>query len=108
MFSSLKDIVVLMGIFGIPSIFSICVYCFAMVRKFSKRVTILMKAQQAQMRSQLLNDYHVYVNQGYISEDDLEDWDNRYQSYHELGQNGILDTRREQLLTLPNSKTGGE
>ena len=62
-----------------------------------------MKAQQAQMRAQLLADYHSAMCDGFISEDDLQEWENQYQSYHELGQNGVLDVRREQLMQLPNS-----
>lgn len=63
-----------------------------------------MKSQQAQMRSQLLDQYHKYMDQGFITEEQLEDWENQYQSYHELGQNGILDARRTQLFQLPNKK----
>lgn len=63
-----------------------------------------MKSQQAQMRTKLLELYHFYMNQGFISEDDLEDWENQYQAYHELGKNGVLDARREQLLKLPSEK----
>ena len=34
----------------------------------------------------------------------MEDWENQYKAYHSLGENGILDSRREQLLMLPNKK----
>ena len=34
----------------------------------------------------------------------MEDWENQYKAYHSLGENGILDSRREQLLQLPNKK----
>ena len=34
----------------------------------------------------------------------MEDWENQYKAYHSLGENGILDSLREQLLQLPNKK----
>ena len=93
-----------MAILGIPSVFSMTLWCVKSCRKYTKQLKILMKSQQAQMRTKLLEKYHEYISQGWISEDDLADWDNQYQSYHELGQNGILDNRREQLFKLPNRK----
>lgn len=60
-----------------------------------------MKSQQAQMRSQLLKDYSTYKAQGYITDLQLQDWENQYQAYHELGANGVLDSRRAELLNLP-------
>lgn len=91
-----------LGVLGIPSIFSLTVWCLNKSRGLAKQIGILMKAQQAQMRTQLLQQYHLYIDQGWISEDDLEDWENQYQSYHALGQNGILDARRTALFALPN------
>ena len=54
------------------------------------------------MRSQLIEQYHQYIDQGYITEEQMEDWENQYQAYHSLGENGILDSRRKDLLRLPN------
>lgn len=63
-----------------------------------------MKAQKAQMRSQLLKDYYFYKERGYILPIELDDWENQYQAYHELvGPNGVLDDRRLVLMKLPNS-----
>lgn len=33
---------------------------------------------------------------------------NQYQAYHSLGENGILDSRRAELLKLPNRKPNKE
>ena len=38
----------------------------------------------------------------------MEDWENQYQAYHSLGENGILDSRRAELLKLPNRKPNKE
>ena len=98
-------IVTLLGIFGIPSIFSMTVWCFNQCKKFKKHLVILMQAQKAQMRSQLLTQYHEYELMGWVSEDDLEDWEHQYKAYHELvGDNGVLDARRAKLLNMPNHR----
>lgn len=96
------DFVTKLGIFGIPSIFSMVVYAIGKTIVLTKKINILMKAQQAQMRTQLLEQYHRYEAQGWISEEDLEDWENQYQGYHSLGKNGIMDARREKLIAMPN------
>lgn len=93
-----------LSILGIPSIFSMTIWCVRKCTQYTKSLTILMKAQQAQMRSQLLDRYHYYMEDGWISEEHMEDWENQYQSYHALGENGVLDARREQLFQLPNKK----
>lgn len=97
------NIVTLMGILGIPSIFSMTMYCLKKCDTYTRQLVILMKAQKAQMRAQLLKDYKLYKMQGYISDIELKEWQNQYLAYHELvGENGILDDRYRQLLSLPS------
>lgn len=91
-----------MGAIGIPTIFTMTAWCVKRCVGFSKRLKILMEAQQAQMRRDLLNDYHMYMQQGWISDDDMQAWDNAWDKYHNLGVNGVLTARREELLKLPN------
>lgn len=104
--SNIVKVVTVMGLLGIPTIFTMTISCIRSCRKYAKHLAILMKSQQAQMRSNLLDKYHFYMEQGFITEDELEDWENQYQSYHELGKNGVLDARREQLFKLPNETKG--
>ena len=91
-----------LGILGIPSIFTMTVWCIKSCIRYTRQLKVLAKAQQAQMRSQLLEQYHSYIKDGYISEEHMEDWENQYQAYHSLGENGILDSRRETLMKLPS------
>ena len=104
MSSELKEIIAWLGALGIPTIFSMTCWCIKCCVQYTKQLKILAKAQQAQMRSQLLEQYHFYMDDGWISEEHMEDWENQYMAYHSLGENGILDSRREQLLLLPNKK----
>lgn len=99
---TVKEVVAWFGIFGIPTIFTMVTWCVTHVKKYNKNMKILMKAVQAQMRSNLLKQYYLAKDRGYITSDDLDDWENLYQSYHSLGSNGVLDKRREELLAMPN------
>lgn len=101
---NLESIIQWMALLGIPSIFVMILGCIKTCWKYAKQINILMKSQQAQMRTKLLELYHVYIDQGWISEEQLEDWENQYQAYHSLGQNGILDARRQNLFSLPNTR----
>ena len=78
------------------------IWCIKSCIQYTRQLKVLAKAQQAQMRSQLLEQYHSYIKDGYISEEHMEDWENQYQAYHSLGENGILDSRRETLMKLPS------
>lgn len=102
MSSTVVKFVSWLGILGIPSIFTMTVWCIKSCIRYTRQLKVLAKAQQAQMRSQLLEQYHSYIKDGYISEEHMEDWENQYQAYHSLGENGILDSRRETLMKLPS------
>ena len=102
MSSAVAEFVSWLGILGIPSIFTMTVWCIKSCIRYTRQLKVLAKAQQAQMRSQLLEQYHSYIKDGYISEEHMEDWENQYQAYHSLGENGILDSRRETLMKLPS------
>ena len=104
MSDSVKEFVAWLGVLGIPSIFTMTCWCIKSCIHYTKQLKVLAKEQQAQMRSQLLEQYHFYMDDGWISEEHMEDWENQYKAYHSLGENGILDSRREQLLQLPNKK----
>ena len=96
----LRNVVNAMALIGIPSLFACSAYFIKACVKFSKKIDILMSAVQKQMRRELTQDYHKYMEQGFIDDDDMELWMAGYNSYHELGQNGIMDKRAAELLEL--------
>lgn len=96
-----------MTILGLPSLFTIMCFVVGWLRSQGKKINILMKAIQSQMRSELLSDYYRFKSAGYISSDDLDDWENRYQAYHSLGKNGVLDKRRDELFSLKSNLDDG-
>lgn len=103
MADSIKEVVSWMGIIGIPSLFAIIAAIVKSLKSYADKISILCQAQQAQMRAQLLDLYHIYKDKGYVTEEELEEWENQYQAYHSLGKNGVLDKRRDELLKLPSS-----
>ena len=97
---SLRTVASAMAIFGVPSLFALASYFVRACVKFSKKIDILMNAQQKQMRRELTIDYHKYMEEGSIDDDDLDMWEASYQAYHSLGKNGIMDSRRNELIKL--------
>ncbi len=98
----MTQIITILSLLGIPSIFAMVTWCFKECKKLTKTLKILMEAQQKQMARDLTVDYKEYMKQGYIEDEDLELWEENYQKYHSLGANGIMDAKREKLFTLPN------
>lgn len=99
---TLVTIVTTMGLLGIPSIFSMTIWCIKACLKFTKSLSILAEAQQKQMARDLTVDYKGFIKQGWIDTEDLDLWEAQYQKYHALGANGIMDAKRDKLLQLPN------
>lgn len=100
---TIVDIVTIFGIFGIPSIFTMTVWCVRKCNAYTKQLIILMQAQKAQMRADLLKDFATYRDRGYVLDIELQEWQNQYKAYHQLvGENGVLDDRYDRLLKMPN------
>lgn len=100
--SAFIHIVTVFGVLGIPSIFSMTVWCIKACQKFSKQLSIIMEAQQKQMARDLTKDYKEFMKDGWIDVEDLDLWEANYQKYHSLGANGIMDNKRAKLMALPN------
>lgn len=90
-------------VLGLPTIFALSCWCAKKCVQFSKNLNILQSAQKAQMRSQLLNQYYHIKERTFVYADELDDWMNQYQAYHELvGVNGVLDSRKDELTHMPS------
>lgn len=98
--SEVRAVIDIMAFVGMPTIFACIIYIGKFCIRFGKRLDILMNAQQKQMRRELTLDYHKYMDAGYIDDDDLDMWEQAYQAYHALNTNGIMDSRREDLIRL--------
>ncbi|MBR5896260.1 MAG: hypothetical protein IKZ39_01430 [Lachnospiraceae bacterium] len=92
------------ALLGFPTVFAIIAAVLKRMGKISDQIKILMKAQQEQMRGQLLKDYYTYKNRGYVYEYEIRDWELQYKAYHSLGENGIMDKRYESLMSMETRK----
>lgn len=101
-----------MGIFhymtmlGVPTVFAMVCALGKMLWTQGKKISVLMAAQQAQMRRDLMEDYYTFMELGKISARDMDTWEAQYQAYHALGVNGVLDARRDELFRLPTELEG--
>lgn len=75
------------------------------MKQVKTEIDIIKVAMQAQLRDKLLQSYKVYMRQGYADYDDKQNWLNQYNSYHNLGTNGIMDSYKDKLLNLPDTPT---
>lgn len=69
-----------------------------------KEIRALKKGMQALLRDRLLQSYRYYVEKGYATAEERDNWENMYRQYHALGENGVMDNLREKLLDLPTVK----
>ena len=106
---NLRNVINIMALIGIPSLFACAAYFVKACIRFSKKMDTLMNAVQKQMRRELTQDYHQYIDAGHIDDDDLDLWMEGYKAYHDLGQNGVMDKRATDLIELnarPRKKNG--
>lgn len=102
MINNLKAIVDILALVGIPSIFVMISWCIKKINFHMKQMKILSQAQKAQMRGQMLRDYYDFKTRGFLYSDELDEWINQYEAYHILvGPNGVLDSRKDELLKMP-------
>lgn len=101
----LRNIVNILALIGVPSLCTCAAFFVRACVKFSHKIDVLMNAQQKQMRRDLTLDYHRYMGEGHIDDDDLDMWEASYQAYHSLGVNGIMDSRRDDLIKLNSHPT---
>lgn len=99
----IRELSSVLQVLGLPTIFALSCWCAKKCVQFSKNLNILQSAQKAQMRSQLLNQYYHIKERTFVYADELDDWMNQYQAYHELvGVNGVLDGRKDELMHMPS------
>ena len=60
---------------------------------------------QVLLKNELKVRYDYWLDLGYAPEDAKDDLEREYQVYHLMGKNGVMDSRREKFLKLPNEPT---
>lgn len=67
-------------------------------------LTLVKKGTQSTCRNDLEEMYAIAEKQGFCSNEDKQKFESTYQAYHSLGQNGVMDAKREKLLAMPETK----
>ena len=98
------------SLLGIPSLIS-CVLFFVFQLIFNKirdkhnqndrEDTALHKGVQALLRDRLIDGYNTFINRGYVSIVEKQNYDNMYHAYHDLGKNGVMDSMYNEVMELP-------
>lgn len=62
---------------------------------------LVKSALRAMLRSELMRTHHQAVRDGHASTVDKEVMERTYQSYHQLGGNGIATNLHDEMMALP-------
>lgn len=103
-------VVTILGVLGIPSIFTMAVWCIKACKNFAESLNFISSAIKSQIRNDLIKDYDAYTTRGWCSTVEQTEWINRYNNYHNLyGENGVLDNKYTIITNMPNApKTDGK
>lgn len=85
--------------FGIPALLTTGFLAF--IRYFYKQMRSVKTGIQALLRAEMIDSYNHYCEKGYAPIYARTSFENVWQSYHNLGANGVMDNLREQFLRLP-------
>ena len=72
--------------------------------KEEKTVDALKNGVKCLLRSKLMEYHDIYVNQKHISPTEYENWTQMYDSYHDLGGNGMITHMAEDIEDLKMDK----
>lgn len=70
-------------------------------KKADKENDLFKSALRSLLRSELMRTHHQAVREGFASTLDKEVMERTYQSYHQLGGNGIATNLHDEMMALP-------
>ena len=96
-------------ILGVPALAGLIIKLFwdlttGKYKKVKEETRLIRKALQAMLRDKLRQHYIHYIDEGHISYDDKQNFDNLYQIYHSLGKNGVMNNMYAEVMDLPITK----
>ena len=68
------------------------------------KVDTIMGATQTTMRATLIHNYEKYADRGWLTPEERASWCDMHDKYSAMGFNGLIDTYREKLNTLPDKE----
>lgn len=88
---------------GIPSLGTILIWFYNIIKKQNEQYNALKRGLQAMLRSQMINDYNYWSNKGYAPVYARQNFENLWEQYHSLGANGVMDDIRKKFQELPTA-----
>lgn len=70
--------------------------------KRQKDITTLKQGMQSILKADLRRQYDLWIEQGFAADDVKEDLEEEYKAYHNLGLNGVMDSKRAKFMNLPS------
>lgn len=89
------------SLLGVPSVMSILVWFYHIIKKQSVQYVALKMGLQAMLRAQMINDYNYWSEKGYAPVYARQNFENLWEQYHALGANGVMNDIHERFLDLP-------
>ena len=74
------------------------------IDKIDTDVTNIKAGNQASLRNILYRVYTECKHKGFATIEEKENFINLYNKYHDLGANGVMDSTKEKMLSLPTEK----
>lgn len=72
--------------------------------KRQKDINTLKQGVQSILKADLRRQYDLWIEQGFAADDVKEDLEEEYKAYHNLGLNGVMDSKRAKFMALPSHK----
>ena len=91
----------ILSFLGIPSMMSILLWLYRIIRKQNEQYSALKAGLQAMLRSQMINDYNYWSGKGYAPIYARENFENCWKQYHALGANGVMSGIHDKFMDLP-------
>lgn len=97
----------IMCLFGVSSLGSaIMGALITAVVSYYKQNKALKKGLQALLRAQMVNDYNKWNSKGYAPIYARENFENCWEQYEALGENGVMNDIHKKFLALPTPPAG--
>lgn len=101
-----------LSILGVPSLTAILSWIYHKQKKVEENqqridnkqkqeTTALKLGVQALLRSQMINDYNKWSDKGYAPIYARENFQNCWEQYEALGENGVMEDIRNKFMNLP-------
>lgn len=81
-------------------------YIFHRIKRNDEKTDALCKGVQALLRDRMYQSFDHYSEKGYAPIYAKENFLNMYKPYHILGQNGVMDEKKDQFMNLPDKPMG--